>query len=822
MFRVRPLVTGASQDLRQAWRSLRATPRLTITASACAALGLAAAMFMTAIVDAVLLASPPIPDAERLVRVWSATRGTRQTADVSYLEFLDIERQVASVDAIEAAARTRLAVTTDAGTERLRGESVTPGYFDLVGVQPIAGRLFDPREYAPGADRPVIISHDLWQRRFGGRADALGMPFRTRPTSRQTGASVRTIVGVMPPGFVGTVDPDVSDFWLPMAHYEPAAILDNRMARSVWVLGRLRPDATMAQARDEITALASRLAVDHPAIYDRVTLIIEPFGESWRERFRLSLITLLAAAGLLLLIACTNVATLLLARLADRESELRLRAVLGAPQIRVVRQLLFESLMIAAAGGVAGLALAAGAIQAVAALDVFALPPYVRVALEPRAVVAGLALVLATGLLFGVLPARLGSSAPATLADHGGSRTSLSRRQRRHGRLLVMTQVAFTCLLLVGSVLLFSTYRNLVGGDLGFRTSHLLRLALSPDPNVFPGADTRLALAADITRAFDGYPGVRTTTVMAGVLPPWFDEVTDVVLPAGEPLQDVGRHAVDEAYLEVMGMRLLEGRPIGAADRRPGARAALASASLAARLRQATGRDALGQILRLVTAGAPERDPVEIVGVVNDVLYNGPLRPRATNHDLYLPLERGGPGALSIAVHTDVDAASLIEPLSRELGRLATTSPQHWISTMEGELGLQYRDARLYAALAGGYGAAAGLLAVLGVYSVLANAVARRRREIGVRMAVGARRADIVRLVLLEGARLIVVGTVAGLVLAALGSRLLEGLLYGVRPGDPVTLAVVAAGLLAAGLVASLVPSLRASRTDPLAALRSS
>ena len=193
------------QDLRYAWRSLRAAPRLTLTASACAALGLGAAIFMTTLVDAVLFASPPMPDAERLVRVWSSATATRETSDLSYPEVRDLQARARSFDAVEAASRTRLAVTTDGGTERVRGESVTPGYFAIVGVQPALGRLFSPEEYAPDAPRVVIIGHDLWQRRFGGRADVVGQLFRTRPTGRQSPGSVRTIVGVMPPGFIGTV-----------------------------------------------------------------------------------------------------------------------------------------------------------------------------------------------------------------------------------------------------------------------------------------------------------------------------------------------------------------------------------------------------------------------------------------------------------------------------------------------------------------------------------------------------------------------------------------------------------------------------------------
>lgn len=809
------------QDLLYAWRSLRATPRLTLAASACAALGLGVAIFMATLVNAVLLASPPMPDSDRLVRVWSSAIATRDTSDVSYPEVLDLKAGARSLDAVESATRTRLAVTTDGGTERVRGESVTPGYFALVGVRPALGRLFDEAEYAPDADRLVIISHDLWQRRFGGRPDVIGQPFRSRPTSRQSPGSLRTIVGVMPQGFVGTVDPDVSDFWLPIAHYEPAPQIADRMVRSTWMLGRLRPGASIGEAQAEIGSIAAALGTAHPTAYDRVTLVAEPFGESWRERFRLSLYTLLAAAGLLLLIACTNVATLLLARLAQRESEMRVRVALGAPRARLIRQLLAESLMIALVGGAAGLALAAAAVRAFAAAGAFALPPYVRIGLEPRTAFAGVALMVLTGLLFGVLPARLGAGAKAaSVGRDTGVRVSLGRRQRRYGQALVVAQVALTCSLLVGATLLFRTYQHLVGGDLGYRTTNLLRMAVSPDPNVFRDTATRLALAEEIKRTLDAYPGVERSAVMAGVLPPWFDEVVDVVIDSNNRLRDVGRHAVGPDYFDVMGMTLARGRAFGPSDRAPGAATALASTSFARRLGELTGRDVIGQHVQATMPGTNSSESLEIVGIVNDVVYHGPLRQRTANHDLYVPLESGGSGAFSIAIQTSVDPVSLIEPLSRELGRLAASSPQHWISTMEGELGLQYRDARLYASLSGIYGVAAALLAVLGIYSVLANNVAGRHREFGVRMAVGAQASDIVRLVLAEGARTLIVGVALGGALAALGARLLGGMLYGVAPGDPVTFAVVSIGMVGAGLTACLIPSVRASRVNPLQALR--
>jgi predicted permease len=801
--------------LTHAWRSLRAAPRLTFTAVLCAALGLGAAIFMTSIASAVF-ATPPLPDAGRLVRVWTSATATGETSDLAYQDVLDIRARAGSFDAVESASRTRVAHTNETGTERIRGESVTAGYFDLVGIRPARGRLFDAAEYTAEGPRAVIISHALWLRRYGGRADIVGQPFRTRPTSRQGAETMRTVVGVMPDRFAGTVDPDVSEFWIPVAQYEPAAQLNDRMVRATWVLARLRPGATLTHAHAEIQALAAELAVAHPAAFDRVTLVAEPFGESWRERFRLSVLALLSASGALLLIACANVAALLMARLADRERELSVRLALGASRAHLRQQLFLESLLIAAAGGVAGLAVAFVSVRAFAASGLFAMPAYITFGVDTSTAITGIALVFVTAILFAIGPVRQVTRARAEHAlQSAGTRTTGDPRQRRHGRLLVVSQVALTFVMLAGAALLFRTHQNLVRHDPGFRTTGLLRMAVTPDAGVFSDRDARLALAADIKRTFDAHPGVRRSTVMSGVLPPWFDDTVDAAAGPAIPMRDIGYHRIGPDFFETMDMRVLGGRGFDLEDRASGARGAIISQALARQLEAASGREALGQSLRLTTPGMAGGDDVEIVGIVNDVIYNGPLRARPVDHDIYVPIERGMPGTLSVAIQTSVDPSSLAGPLSRELGRLAPTSPQHWISTMEEELSLQFRDARLYAWLSGIYGATAVALAVLGVYSVLAHSVTRRRHEFGVRMAVGATSADILRLVAGEGARTIAAGVFLGVISAVWCTRLLGGLLFGIPSTDPIT--YVSAGILlaVAGLAAVIVPAWRASRMKP-------
>src|SRR5687768_16027511 len=341
------------RDLRYTLRSFRGSLKLSLAAVGCVALGTGGAVFILTVANAVLLEAPPFPDAERLVRIWTVREGSEQRDDVSYLDVRDIEARTRSFNAIEIAARTRTAITTAGGTERVRGESVTPGYFGLIDIRPALGRAFTADEYAPNAPRVMLIGHSLWMRSFGGRPDVIGTTVRARGNTggHDESDQLITIVGVMPPRFVGTVDPDVSEFWLPIEQYTPRGILDRRRSRSAWVLPRLRPDVPLETARAEVAAIGRELAAEHPDDYRDLSLDTQPVGESWRERFRAGLTMLTLAAGLLLLIACANLAWLLLARLGQREHELRLRLALGASRRAIIRQLLLESVLLTAAGG---------------------------------------------------------------------------------------------------------------------------------------------------------------------------------------------------------------------------------------------------------------------------------------------------------------------------------------------------------------------------------------------------------------------------------------------------------------------------------------
>ena len=815
------------RDLRYTVRSFRRTRRLSIAAMLCIIVGTAGAVFILTIANAVLVQGPPFPDVDRLMRIWTIDDATRARADVSYLDVRDIADRARSFDAIELAARTRSAITTQRGTERVRGESVTAGYFDLIGVRPAVGRAFTRDEYAPDANRVIVLSHGLWTRMFGGRLDIIGHQVRMRGNTGMLDEPDRlfTVVGVMPSGFAGTVDFDVSEFWLPIEQYTPRSLLDRRRTRSSWVLARLRPNVSPAVAATEVRAIGQQLAAEYPDDYRDISFGVEPVGETWRERFRPGLRLLTGAAALLLLIACANVAYLLLTRLAQRDSELRIRAALGEPRGSLLRQLILESATLTVAGGVVGTALAILGVELFARANLFRLPTYVPLEVDVTVVAVAMTVLLITALLGGVLPASLASRMPQSrgLYDIGRAPT-LGSRQRRTLDLLVAAEVAFSFVLLVGSALLVRSYANLVQSDLGFRTVNLQRLAVSLDPVEFETTEAQLGFVHDAREALSRHPGVRGVSLTAGVLPPWFDERVPIAV-RGEPraeLSAVGRHAIDDAFLRVMDIRLEAGRNFTSGDRADAQRVAIVSRTLARAIAGGDGSGAVGRTFQIARdpVAARTAPPIEIVGVVEDVRYHGPRADRTADHDLYVPIAQAMDPILSIAVHTDRDPALMLDDLRQAIGTLAPTSAIHWVSTMEEELALQFGDARLYAWLIGVFGASALLLVAMGVYGVMSNAVTRRWSEIGLRMAVGARPADIVALVVRGAAGPLLLGIVAGAFAALASARLTAALVYGIGSTDPLTYIFVALGLLLVGGLACLVPARRASRLDPRTVLQ--
>jgi putative ABC transport system permease protein len=813
------------QDFRYGLKSLWRTPRLTLAALACVAIGIGATLSAFTLLDAALVRQLPFPSPERLARVWTYLGKDSPRGDLSYPDFQDIKGQARSFDTLECAARTRIVVVYDTGSERTRGESVSPGYFSLLGIRPALGRLFAGGEYAANAPRVILLGDSLWRGRFGGRRDIVGSIVRVRDFASDNSAAslLFTVVGVMPPGFIGTVEDDVSEFWLPMAHYLPPSDLIQRGRRYIWTLGRLRPGVSAAAAQQEVAAIGATLARSFPATDAKLDFRIERFADNWRKKLRTGLYLLIAAASLLLLIACINIANLLLARLAGRRQELSLRLVMGARRSRVLRQLLTESLTLAALGGVIGMLLAYWGIRGFMAAVSFKVPSYVSIGADWRLAVATAGLVVATGIAFGVLPAWFGTqNAGAHLREAGRGATE-TVRQRAFGRALVICEVALTFVLLSAASLMLRSYLNLMRADLGYRTNNLLRMSVTLDLSQFPAPVDWHNLIAAAKLRLGSFPGVQRVSAVAGELPPWPDRERDIIypgLPGGQSVH-VGAHQVDADFFDALQIHLLHGRGIRTSDRSGGQLVAVVGKSLAGLIAGSRADQALGMRFSFFR---PDTGRVgstfEIVGVASDVKFRGPRGGRSNDYDLYVPVEQVPGDIVSFAVATSVEPKTLIAPLQKEIGALAPTSPVHWVGTMADEVGLQYADSRFYALLIVAYSACAALLAIIGIYSTLANAVSRRFRELGVRLALGASSSAILGMVLLQGLMTVLAGIAAGFLASAAGTRVMSSLLYGVSAADPLIYVEVAAGLLAVSLLACYAPARRATRVDPVAALR--
>jgi predicted permease len=486
----------------------------------------------------------------------------------------------------------------------------------------------------------------------------------------------------------------------------------------------------------------------------------------------------------------------------------------------IAGQVLLEGLALTACGGLVGTLLAVWGVKLVATARVFALPPYVTLAVDSQVVAAIVAVLGLTALVSGALPAMWSTRLTAThqLRDVGRG-TTLGRRQRLTIDGLVAAEVAFSFVLLVASGLMVRSYGNLLRSDPGFRTERLQRMAITLDPRVFGSAGRQLQFVREAKAALAAHPGVTQVSFIAGVLPPWFDpDVPLAVGGAARPdLSAVRQHSVDERFFDVMEIPLLAGRAFTPGDDAGAPRVALVGRSVARALAGGDGLGAVGRSIGLVGAmhDPTAITPVEIVGVVADVRYNGPRGATLRDHDIYLPMAQRMSGTLSIAITTSMDPAVLLPSFRRTLTRLAPTSPLHWISTMEEELALQFGDARLYAWLTGVFGVTALLLVTLGIYSVIANAVVRRLAELSVRIAVGARPVDIIALVLTQATRPLAIGVGTGALVAAAGVGVARTLIYGMGLRDPATFGIVGALILLTGAAASYFPARRAARVDP-------
>lgn len=819
----------------QALRSLRRAPGLGVAAILCIGIGAAATTTVATLVAAILLRPVPFPAADRLVRVWFDDPGANARISFSIPDVADFAA-MPSLDAFVATARVRVAARLDNGAERMRGESVSRGYFDVLDLHAAAGRLLDDGDHAADAPPALVLSHGTWMRYYGGDPGVVGRDFKTEE-------AVYTIVGVTPRGFDGTVEDDVVQFFIPIERYEPRVLTTLRTQRPTWVIGRLKAGTSIAAAQQDAERVRAGLAAAYPDVYRKWGVRVEPFGESWRERLRSGGAILFGAAALLLMIAAVNVGCLLLARVLDRRRELAIRSALGASRATIATQLFMEALLLVVAGGALGLL--AGprllhAFLAIAPLGRLTLPRYLRLETDAVTLVISVGILGVAGLLAGTVPALLGGRvAPGDVLREGGRGTFGPTAATRWGAMLIGGETALTLVLLVAGALLGRSYERMSTLDIGFDRHRIARLAVTLSRSDI-GVDQQAlpAIYDRLQRELATVPGVSRVGIVCPTLPPWDSasatvRLDGVDLPQATDGLRVGLHRVNEGLLPMLGARIVAGRNVDAADDREHARVAVISGTLARRF--GGPERALGRSLTLLddSLGAV-RGSLRVVGVTEDLAYDGLVEEdtrrfaradqgadlKASRHDLYVSLLQYPQAVVSIGAYTTGDPGAIIEPLRRKIVEIAPTSVTHWIGRMDDEIALEYEPTRFYAILVVVFSSSALLLTSVGLFALLSHTAARRTGEMGLRLALGSSRTAAAALLLRGGLMPVVAGVAGGGVAAVLLSRAMTGLLFGVGGLDVLAFAGAVAALVVVALVASLVPARRVASIDPAIALR--
>jgi putative ABC transport system permease protein len=805
-------------------------PGFTAVAVLTLALGIGANTAIFSVVNGVLLRPLPYRTADRLVFLseWSQQV---PNMSVSYPNFLDWQAQTTSFDAL-AAFRSNGFVLTGAGEpERLTAREVTQQFFPALGVAPATGRNFLPEEDRTGGGKAVILSHGLWQRRFGGDPGVLGRGLMLNNESY-------TVVGVLPQTF---------EWQAPVDIFVPLGLRADRMqARGnhpgIYVVGLLKGGVSIEQARADMQAVTERLAREYAASNSGNGFTLDTLQGSATQNIRSSLLLLMAAVGFVLLIACANVANLMLARSASRAREIAIRTTLGAGRLRIARQLLTESLLLAVAGGALGLLFASWGVEALSSAVSDSVPAIVlqNVRLDARVLTFTLGAALLTGLLFGLVPAlQVSKSKLNETLKEGGRSGSEGGSRRRVRSALVVAEVALSLLLLVGAGLLVKSFLNLRQADLGFDPERVLTMRVAlPDARYTENAQIENFYRALLQRV-ETLPGVESAGVSIGL--PMNGGIESGVTVEGQEVREVKdvtvavNLAVSPGYFKALKIPLVKGRYFTEGDREGTPRVAVIDEMMAERF--FPNESPVGKRIRLGGPPAPGQPPppwMEIVGVVRHVRHYGPNE--VARVELYRPyfqlpipvdspLAQGQPvnfpRSVSLAVRSSsADPDSLTNPVREAVRGIDPDQPVSFVQTMDSIVTTSVSSQRFATWLLGLFAAAALLLAALGIYGVMAYSVAQRTHEIGVRMALGAARGNVLRMVVWQAMRLTLAGIGIGICGAFVVTRLMSSLLFGVTATDPLTYGSVALLLAAVALLSCLLPARRATKVDPMVALR--
>ena len=808
---------GIKEDLKYGLRVLARRPGFTLVAALTLALGIGATTAIFSVVNAVLLRPLPFADPDRLVV--ALHDGANPVSPADFADWRDQSQVLSDLTAVEIWGPY---LAGPDRREQMGAVRATAGLFDMLGTAPLLGRTFQAGEDRPGAAPVVVLSHGLWQRRFGGDTGIVGQRLALDGVSYE-------VIGVMPPEFQFPL------FWAMKAEmWGPLALADRtgaRASRSLRVFGRLKPGVTLGQAQAEMGAIARRLAEAYPRTNAGLGVTVLPLHQKVVGGVRPLLLVLLGAVGCVLLISCVNVANLLLVRASGRNREMAVRQALGASRLRLARQMLTESLLLSGLGGAAGLALAFWATQALTAnLPAETLPRQQAIGLDGRALAFTTLMALLTGLVFGLAPALQAGRADLNSGlKEGGRDAAGGGRARRVRSLLVVAEVALALVLLIGAGLMIRSFAQLQRVDPGFDPSNLLTMTVSVTGSQHAEGPRRAAFFGELLDRVRALPGAESASAI-NHLPlggdVWGTRFTIEGRPAPAPGEVPGAtfRVTRPDYFRVMRIPLRAGRDFTEQDdeRAPGV--AIVNETLA-RLHW-PGEDALGRRIKL---GSPEADGrwLTVVGIAKDVKQaEWAAAARAELYQPYLQaaeyLRRPAPHVsyLTLVVRAAGDPMRLAPAVEREVRALDKDAPVAEVATMESVIARKMWQPRLSMFLLGSFAALAVALAAVGIYGVMSYAVAQRTHELGLRMALGAEPRRVLRLVLAQGLKLALAGVGLGLLSAYALTRVMGSLLYGVSATDPVTFAGVAVLLALVALLACYVPALRATRVDPLVALR--
>jgi predicted permease len=805
------------QDLRYALRLLRKTPAFTAVAVLALALGIGANTAIFSVVDAVLLRPLPYENPDHLVKIWTQFVGIGLPNNQNWIsapEFVDFRTLSKSFSHIAAISDDSFNIAAGGLPERVEGAEVSSSFFPLLGVQAKLGRVFLPEEEQPGRDNVALLSEGLWRRRFGADPNLVGRKLTINGRSFQ-------VVGILPRGFQYPAD---AELWAPLAFSNDDLSPGNRGSHGLQVLARVKPELSLALARSDMNAVARRMVEMHPEYpYQqyRFGLIVTPLLEEMVGNVKTALWILMGAVGFVLLIACANVANLLLARASAREREIAIRTAMGAGRARLARQLLTESVILGLLGGVAGLVLAAWGLGVLATISAASFPRVADARLDGGVLAFTMLISIGTGLLFGLAPIFQVSRVTHESLKEGGRGSTAGRASQSLRRTLVVAEIALSLVLLAASGLLLKSFLRLMEVDPGFRPDGVLTMRIALPDAKYPQPPRIRAFYREVAERVSKLPGVEAAGLvsalpLSGSGSSGTITVDSRAVSGNDASPEADLRPATPGYFKAMGISLVGGRYFDERDTGTAAPVAIIDETMARTYWP--NEDAVGK--RLKRGDAQSTNPwMTIVGVVRHVRYR--TLEEYSRVTLYWPHAQDPRSSMSLAIRTSSpDPYTLAATVQREILAVDPDQPVYKVRTMPELMADSVARRRLAMLLLAIFAGAALALAAVGIYGVMSYSVQQRAHEMGIRMALGASRANVLQLVLGQCLSLTLVGVALGLAGSLIMAGLISSLLYHVKSRDPVTFALVALVLTVVALMASYLPARRATKVDPVVSLR--